>query len=61
VAATYLRIWVPGIATAVLVLWSSSLATAIAATLFGLSAWSWTWWPRDAAVRRRSDFDLCDK
>jgi hypothetical protein len=61
VAATYLRIWVLGIAIAVLVLWNSSLATAIAATLFGLSAWSWTWWPRDAAVRRRSDFDLCDK
>lgn len=58
VAATYLRIWAPGIAIAVLVLGSSSLATAIAAVLFGLSAWSWTWWPRDAALRRRSDFDL---
>jgi len=58
VAATYLRIWAPGIATAVLVLWSSPLAAVIAAALFGLSAWSWTWWPRDAAVRRRSDFDL---
>lgn len=58
VAAAYLRIWAPGIATAVLVAWSSSLATAIAAALFGLSAWSWTWWPRDAALRRRSDFDL---
>ena len=58
VAATYLRVWAPGIATAVLVAGSSSLATAIAAALFGLSAWSWTWWPRDAARRRRSDFDL---
>jgi hypothetical protein len=58
VTATYLRIWAPGIATAMLVLGSSSLATAIAAALFGLSAWSWTWWPRDAALRRRSDFDL---
>src|SRR4051812_14416771 len=58
VAATYLRIWAPGIATAVVILGSSSLAIAIAAALFGLSAWSWTWWPRDAALRRRSDFDL---
>jgi hypothetical protein len=58
VAATYLRIWAPGIATAVLVVWSSWLAIAIAAALFGLSAWSWTWWPRDAARRRPSDFDL---
>jgi hypothetical protein len=58
VAAAYLRIWAPGIATAVLVLGSSAFATAIAAALFGLSAWSWTWWPRDAALRRRSDFDL---
>lgn len=57
VAAAYLRIWAPGIATAVLVL-GGSLATAIAAALFGLSAWSWTWWPRDATRRRRSDFDL---
>lgn len=58
VAAAYLRIWAPGIATAVVVVGSSSLATAIAVALFGLSAWSWTWWPRDAALRRRSDFDL---
>lgn len=58
VAATYLRIWAPGIATAVLIVGSSWLAIAVAAALFGLSAWSWTWWPRDAALRRRSDFDL---
>ena len=58
VAAAYLRIWAPGLATAVLAVGSSSLATAIAAALFGLSAWSWTWWPRDAALRRRSDYDL---
>lgn len=58
VAATYLRIWAPGLATAVLVVGNSSLATALAAALFGLSAWSWTWWPRDAAARRRSDYDL---
>jgi hypothetical protein len=58
VAATYLRIWAPGLATAVLVVGSSALATALAAALFGLSAWSWTWWPRDAAARRRSDYDL---
>ena len=57
VAAAYLRILAPGIAIAVLALWSSSSAAAIAAALFTLSAWSWTWWPRDAAVRRRSDFD----
>lgn len=57
VAAAYLRIWAPAIAIAVLVLGGSSLATAIAVALFGLSAWSWTWWPRDAAERRRSDFD----
>lgn len=57
VAAAYLRILAPGIAIAVLALWSSSSAAAIVAALFALSAWSWTWWPRDAAVRRRSDFD----
>ena len=58
VAATYLRIWAPAIATAVMMLSSSALAPVMAVVLFGLSAWSWTWWPRDAAVRRRSDFDL---
>src|ERR1041384_4562520 len=58
VAAAYLRIWAPGIAIAMLALWSSALVTAIAAVLFALSAWSWTWWPRDAARRRPSDFDL---
>jgi len=57
VAAGYLRVLAPGIAIAVLALWSSPSAAAIAAALVALSAWSWTWWPRDAAVRRRSDFD----
>src|SRR5215510_4324087 len=58
VIATYLRLWAPGIAVVVLVRSSSSLATVVAATLFGLCAWSWTWWPRDAAARRGSDFAL---
>jgi hypothetical protein len=58
VVAAYLRIWAPAVAVAMIVLGSSSFATVIAACLFGLSAWSWTWWPRDAAVRRSADFDL---
>lgn len=58
VLAAYLRLWAPVAALAILAFVGSPAAVAIAAVLFALSAWSWTWWSRDAGERRRSDFDL---
>ena len=58
VLATYLRVWGPLIATAVLATTHSLTPTIIGIALAALSLWSWTWRSRRGeVVLRRSDFD----
>jgi len=58
VAAAYLRCWAPGVALAGLALSGATISVVLATALLGACAWSWTWWPRDPAMRRRGDFDF---
>jgi len=58
VLATYLRIWGPIAATAVLVTSRSLIGTSIGLAIAALSIWSWTWRSRRGDLaHRRSDFD----
>ena len=58
VAATYLRVWGPIIAIALLATSSSLAGTLAGAAVASLSMWSWTWRSRRGELaHRRSDFD----
>jgi len=58
VLATYLRIWGPIAATAVLVTTHALAGTIVGLAIAALSIWSWTWRSRRGDLaHRRSDFD----
>jgi hypothetical protein len=60
VAAVYLRFWLPCLMLPLLISRSfrpDALVIAVGVAC-AASLWSWSWWPRGEAARRRSDYDL---